>query len=126
MRIHHAALRVRDLEASRAFYERWFGATSGDIYRNPAKGYASYFLRFPGGAADLELQVFAAVEFIQPDPLSHHLALSLGSPSEVDVLAARLLEAGVPILDGPRRTGDGYYEAAFLDPDGHRLEVTAI
>jgi hypothetical protein len=26
------------------------------------------------------------------------------------------------VLDGPRRTGDGYYESAVLDPDGNRLE----
>jgi lactoylglutathione lyase len=28
-------------------------------------------------------------------------------------------------VDGPRRTGDGYYESVVLDPDGNRLELTA-
>jgi lactoylglutathione lyase len=29
------------------------------------------------------------------------------------------------VLDGPRRTGDGYYESVVLDPDGNRVELTA-
>ena len=32
---------------------------------------------------------------------------------------------GNTILDGPRRTGDGYYESLILDPDGNRVEITA-
>jgi len=27
-------------------------------------------------------------------------------------------------MDGPRVTGDGYYESVILDPDGNRIEVT--
>ncbi|KTR79459.1 glyoxalase, partial [Leucobacter chromiiresistens] len=26
--------------------------------------------------------------------------------------------------DGPRTTGDGYYETAFLDAEGNRIEIT--
>jgi lactoylglutathione lyase len=29
------------------------------------------------------------------------------------------------VLDGPRRTGDGYYESVVLDPDGNRVEIAA-
>jgi lactoylglutathione lyase len=29
------------------------------------------------------------------------------------------------VIDGPRRTGDGYYESVVLDPEGNRIEVTA-
>jgi len=32
---------------------------------------------------------------------------------------------GAPILDGPRRTGDGSYEVVALDPDGNRVEICA-
>jgi lactoylglutathione lyase len=39
-------------------------------------------------------------------------------------MAEQLREDGFRILDGPRRTGDGYYECAFLDPDGNRIEIT--
>ncbi|NTU37489.1 glyoxalase, partial [Vibrio diabolicus] len=27
-------------------------------------------------------------------------------------------------IDGPRYTGDGYYESCILNPDGNRLELT--
>ena len=49
--------------------------------------------------------------------------LSVGSRARVDQLTAQLREAGVPILDGPRQTGDGYYESVALDPDGNRIEI---
>jgi len=29
------------------------------------------------------------------------------------------------VLDGPRRTGDGYYESVILDTEGNRIELMA-
>jgi hypothetical protein len=29
------------------------------------------------------------------------------------------------VLDGPRRTGDGYYESVVLDHEGNRVEIAA-
>ena len=40
-------------------------------------------------------------------------------------MASNMSEAGVPVIDGPRETGDGYYEAAVLDPEGNRVELVA-
>ena len=54
-----------------------------------------------------------------------HLAISLGSEAAVDELTARLRAEGIVVLDGPRRTGDGYYESVGLDPEGNRIEITA-
>jgi len=54
-----------------------------------------------------------------------HLAVSVGSESGVDELTHRLRRDGYEALDGPRRTGDGYYERVVLDPDGNRIEITA-
>jgi lactoylglutathione lyase len=54
-----------------------------------------------------------------------HLAISVGSRERVDELTASLRAAGVPVVDGPRQTGDGYYESAIFDPDGNRIEITA-
>jgi lactoylglutathione lyase len=54
-----------------------------------------------------------------------HLAISVGSEQLVDELTQRLKADGFPVLDGPRRTGDGYYESVVVDPDGNRIEITA-
>jgi lactoylglutathione lyase len=43
---------------------------------------------------------------------------------EVDRKAGQLQNDGYQILDGPRVTGDGYYEFATLDPENNRIEVT--
>ncbi len=43
----------------------------------------------------------------------------------MDALAARLAGEGVAVIDGPRRTGDGYYECVVCDPEGNRVEVAA-
>ena len=54
-----------------------------------------------------------------------HIAISVGSEQRVDALTRRLRDDGFPIVAGPRRTGDGYYESVTLDPDGNRIEITA-
>jgi lactoylglutathione lyase len=53
-----------------------------------------------------------------------HLAIALGTEQAVDELTARLHSAGAVVIDGPRRTGDGYYESVVLDPEGNRIELT--
>jgi lactoylglutathione lyase len=53
-----------------------------------------------------------------------HLAFGVQTKQQVDEKAAELHENGFPVLSGPRKTGDGYYEFETLDPDGNRLEVT--
>jgi len=54
-----------------------------------------------------------------------HLALSVGSKERVYELTGRLRLGGFEVVDGPRQTGDGYYESVILDPDGNRIEITA-
>jgi lactoylglutathione lyase len=112
--IDHVALWTDDLERLREWYERWLGARAGERYENAATGFASYFLEFDGGAR-LELMSLPDEE----TGLRAHVAFSLGSRDAVDALAAAL-----GAVDGPRATGDGYYEAVVLDPDGNRVELT--
>jgi len=54
-----------------------------------------------------------------------HIAISLESEQLVDELTQKLKNDGFPILEGPRRTGDGYYESVTIDYDGNRIEITA-
>lgn len=130
IKIEHLAIWVKDIEKMKSFYEMYFSATAGPIYHNPRKQFHSYFLTFSSGAR-LELMQ-------RPDILSNpqtsaeqeyygyaHLAISLGSEAAVDALTSRLAANGYPHLDGPRRTGDGYYESVVLDPEGNRIEITA-
>ena len=122
VRIEHVALWARDLERVCAFYAG-LGATVGPLYRNERTGFSSRFLTWPGGSARLEVMTRADVAEAGQVSLGWaHVALSLGSEQAVDE-AARSLAAQV--IDGPRRTGDGYYECVVLDPEGNRVELTA-
>jgi lactoylglutathione lyase len=114
-RIEHVALWTNDLEGLREWYEHRLGARAGERYENAAIGFASYFLEF-GDGARLELMHMPGEE----PGLRAHVAFSLGSREAVDELAA-----AIGAVDGPRTTGDGYYEAVVLDPDGNRIELTA-
>ncbi len=128
MKLEHVAIYTKDLEALKSFYEKYFQARSNDVYVNPKKRFRSYFLSFADGAR-LELMQKESVPCSLNDPIAEatgiiHIAFSLGSQNAVNRMAEQLREDGFRILDGPRRTGDGYYECAFLDPDGNRIEIT--
>lgn len=125
-RLEHVGVWVRDIDAVAAFYARHFGAQIGERYENPRKGFASRFLAF-GSGARLELMTRADVAQRAPTELLGlaHVAIALTDVASVDAKAAELRAAGVPILDGPRRTGDGYYECVATDPEGNRVEIAA-
>ncbi len=128
MHIAHLALWAQDPEKLAHFYQRYFGARAGAIYTNPRKGFRSRFLEFASGA---RLEVMHRPGIVpREDPAERerlgyaHLALSVGDDAQVDALTARLIADGYTCLDGPRRTGDGYYESVVLDPEGNRIEIT--
>ena len=128
MHIEHVALWTEHLEELKAFYEQYFEAEAGPKYVNPTKQFESYFLGFASGAR-LELMRMPTIPPTRNDVAKQftgfiHLAFSAGSEAAVDALTERLRKDGYPILDGPRRTGDGYYESTTLDPDGNRIEIT--
>jgi lactoylglutathione lyase len=128
MRIEHVAIWTHDLERLRQFYETYFGGTANTKYVNPRKQFESYFITFADGAR-LELMqrpdVPASTNDVDQQFTGYiHLAFSIGSREAVDALTDRLRADGYRILDGPRTTGDGYYECTTLDPDGNRVEIT--
>lgn len=126
MRIDHFAVWVQDLALMRDFYATWFGASSSALYENPAKGFASHFLTFPDGG---RLEIMSRIDVgqrLSSEMLGYcHLCVSVGGEQQVDELSSALQANGFHIVDGPRRTGDGYYEAVVLDPEGNRIELTA-
>lgn len=127
MKIEHIAIWVKDLEATKNFYETYFGAKSGEKYHNPNKTFTSYFLRFQSGA---RLELMHRPDIVKPlnggqEGIGFtHLAISVDSKHKVDELTHQLRIDGYTVLGEPRTTGDGYYESVVLDPEGNRLEIT--
>jgi lactoylglutathione lyase len=88
-------------------------------YSSAKRDFTSYFLSL-GSGARLELM-------ISPGEVARlaHLAVSVGSRDAVDRLVKAMVAAGVHIVNGPRLTGDGYYEASLIDTEGNLIEITS-
>ena len=110
----------------RQFYVDGLGGVSGTLYHNPSNGFRSYFISFdPGGTVEL-MQMPGIRDDPPVDSMGYaHLAFSLGSRDAVDAAAVRLANQGIRLASEPRETGDGYYEATILDPEGNRIELVA-
>lgn len=128
MHIEHLAIWVKDLELMKDFYCNYFSATANSKYINPTKQFQSYFLSFTEGPR-LELMQMPTVPDTNDDSYKQftgliHFAVSLGSKEMVDEMTAKFKADGFEVLDGPRTTGDGYYESVILDPENNRIELT--
>ena len=130
MILEHVAVWTNKLEELKDYYMKYFGASSNEKYSNPNKNFHSYFLSFQSGAR-LEIMTRPGIPENNNDTIHQqhtgiiHLAFGVDSLKEVDEKARQLQNDGYPILSGPRKTGDGYYEFETLDPDNNRLEITA-
>lgn len=131
MTLEHVAIWTDQLETLKTYYSKYFGGTAGEKYVNANNQFQSYFLTFESGAR-LELMSMPNI----PDNLNDrvkaqhkgiiHLAFGATDKHEVDQKAMLLRNDDFPILSGPRKTGDGYYEFETLDPDNNRIEVTTL
>ena len=50
MKLEHIAMYVKDLEAAKEFFIKYFGAKPNEEYHNKKTDFRSYFLCFDGGA----------------------------------------------------------------------------
>lgn len=124
MRIEHVALWVDDLELMKTFYTQYFDTVSGDKYENLKKGFSSYFLSFIDGAR-IELMKSHDIKEKGSNAIGWaHISISVGTQQKVNEVSERLLKDGYKIFDGPRTTGDGYYESKLEDPEGNIIEIT--
>lgn len=128
MYIEHLAIWCKNLELMKDFYVNYFGAISNTQYHNPNNKFSSYFLSFEKGPR-LELMQMPGIPDSLNDVMAQfsgliHFAVSVGSEEKVDVLTDQFRKDGIRIVGEPRKTGDGYYESAVLDPEGNRIEIT--
>lgn len=126
IKIEHVAYWVEDLEQIKVFYETFFKASSGKLYENKRKGFRSYFLTLGEGT---RIEIMQRADILDHDNKGHvlglaHIALSLGSKSNVDKLTNDMEKEGIKVVGMPRTTGDGYYESVVADPEGNLIELT--
>ncbi len=126
MHIEHIAMYVKDLEKTRDFFIKYFGAKSSSGYHNLNTDFQSYFLTFDDGA---RLEIMNKPNIADeskelPRTGYAHIAFSLGSKEAVDEMTQRLKDDGYEVVSGPRTTGDGYYESCIIAVEGNRIEIT--
>lgn len=130
-RVHHIALNVQDMQASRHFYSDILGLhelTGAEVPTTlrdlVAAGKVANFITPDGTVLDL----FWEPELSPPDPdpqqaftRANHLAFDI-DPQLFDQAVEVLKHHQVPIDHGPvtRPTGRGIY---FYDPDGLMIEI---
>jgi glyoxylase I family protein len=130
-KIHHIALNVADMQASRHFYGHILGLhelTGEEIPETlkqlVAEGKVANFITPDGTILDL----FGEPELLPPDPdpsksftRAYHLAFDI-DPQFFDQAVAVIRENNLVIAHGPvtRPTGRGVY---FYDPDGFMIEI---
>lgn len=123
--IDHLAIRVSDLERSKAFYDQVLGFLgftlewAFDRVIGWTNGETMFWITEADALGRKHKHRTGDVGF-------HHYAFELGAREDVDALYAFLLDQGVTIVDAPADYpdyGEGYYAVYFLDPDGLKLEV---
>jgi glyoxylase I family protein len=130
-RVHHIALNVKDMEASRLFYGEILGLHELTGQEVPetlrslvAQGKVANFITPDGTVLDL----FWEPELTPPNPdptqqftRANHLAFDI-APELFEQAVAVLHENQIAINHGPvtRPTGRGIY---FYDPDGFLIEI---
>jgi lactoylglutathione lyase len=124
MKIEHVAVWTEDIEKMKEFYQKYFKVISTELYHNPKTKFNSYFLSFDSGSR-LELTNKKHLPSRVAESIGYcHIAIAVGNKQDVDDLSNELNKDGYPLLNGPRTTGDGYYEAVVQDPEGNLIELT--
>lgn len=114
--IDHIQLVVRDLDASRRFYQAVFGVLGIPVVDTPAGFF--YADEFAVSSTDSE----AAAGKLTG---RHHVAFQAGNRAMVDAFHTAGLKAGGEDngKPGERAYHPGYYAAFLLDPDGNNIEA---
>ena len=118
--VDHLTIRVRDLAASRAFYEAALAPLGVEVQETrPELPDDAGVVFGPVGAED-----FCISEGQPSGPL--HIAFLAAGRDEVDAFHAAALAAGGRDNGAPGlrpRYHEGYYAAYVIDPDGNNVEA---
>ena len=126
MMIEHIAMYVNDLERAKDLFIRYFEGKAGEKYQNREIGFQSYFISFQNGSR-LELMHRTDMADMDKPPARTgyvHIAFSVGTKQQVDVLTRQMENDGYHVLSRPRTTGYGYYESCLIDFEGNQIEIT--
>ncbi|MBQ4403760.1 MAG: VOC family protein [Selenomonadaceae bacterium] len=127
MKIEHVAMYVNDLEAEKNFFVKYFNAKAGSKYSNFRNDFSNYFLKFDDGSR-LEIMTRNSATDAEKTRYRtgfHHIAISVGDRKDVDDMMKKFDADGVIVVSGARTTGDGYYAAVVVDPEGNEIEIIA-
>jgi lactoylglutathione lyase len=133
MRLAHVAVWVPVLDAAAEFWRDYFQASIGPPYASARRpGFTSRFITLPGDSGSIELMSAPWIEHETPAERQlpkerlgwAHVAISVGSAANVDALAQKFNAAGL-LVEAPRVTGDGFYEAVVCMPTGILIELTS-
>lgn len=133
MKLEHVAIWTRNIEGMKDFYMKYFNASPNEKYvsvKDFGEEFESYFLSF---ANDCRLELMHLGRIPEGDSSggkeTHgltHFSFAVDTREEVDALASRLEADGFTLAGKPRLTGDGFYEACVLDPEGNRVEFARL
>ena len=118
--LRHLALRVRDIQKAKEFYQRVFNMKV--VWEpDPQNCYLS------SGTDNLALHEAPVTGDPEPtQPLASsldHFGFIAGSPQAVDAWAEWAKQNGVRILTAPKRHRDGSYSCYLADPDGNTIQI---
>lgn len=127
MKIDHVAIYVNDLEAEKDFFVKYFDAKAGSKYTNFRSDFSNYFLRFEDSSRLEIMTRNTSVDAAKPRYRTgyHHISICVGDRKDVDDMMKKFEADGVQVVSGARTTGDGYYAAVIVDPEGNEIEIIA-
>jgi catechol 2,3-dioxygenase-like lactoylglutathione lyase family enzyme len=110
---------VKDIQASRQFYEGLLGQKVL-MDHGPNVGFAGGFAIWQ---IDHAWQIIGHKPTVEPGPLGRSNLELYFESEDVETVAARLIEGGVPEVHPLREQPWGQRVVRFYDPDGHIIEI---
>jgi len=115
----HTRMRVDDLDATVAFYDKVFGLKVTRRHESP-RGSKLVFLAVPNSDEEIEITYFPGSGKVEVQEDLMHLAFQVES---MDKFSNHLKEVGYSFSDGPTQSSSGSVFAFVDAPEGYEVEV---